>query len=147
MFKLLKNLLQAWMLRDFQSSLNIETKEVVERQRKSLKKRQSGSFSKLDLTGAISKEMINLSSILFVQFLHFVSIPRLYANFKRLLFSIRNKIDIKKDILCNEELTSLHDLHKSCQEASKNLDLYYQLEKEYDVSGIPLVKLLNCCVH
>ncbi|KAJ6871121.1 hypothetical protein NC652_036709 [Populus alba x Populus x berolinensis] len=33
------------------------------------------SFSKLDLTGAISKEMINLSSILFVQFLHFVSIP------------------------------------------------------------------------
>ncbi|KAJ6886210.1 hypothetical protein NC651_026786 [Populus alba x Populus x berolinensis] len=50
------------------------------------------SFSKLDLTGAISKEMINLSKILFVQFLHFVSIPwiagNLYVNFKRLLFSI-----------------------------------------------------------
>ncbi|KAJ6886309.1 hypothetical protein NC651_026866 [Populus alba x Populus x berolinensis] len=46
-----------------------------------------------------------------------------------------------------EELKSLrvkvialeHDLHKSCQKASKNHDLCYQLEKEYDVSGIPLV--------
>ncbi|KAJ6860525.1 hypothetical protein NC651_036808 [Populus alba x Populus x berolinensis] len=50
-----------------------------------------------------------------------------------------------------EELTSLHakvialehDLHKSCQEASKNLDLCYQLENEYDVSGIPLDFLIQ----
>ncbi|KAJ6855027.1 hypothetical protein NC651_039869 [Populus alba x Populus x berolinensis] len=48
-----------------------------------------------------------------------------------------------------EELTSLrakvivleHDLHKSCQEASKNHDLCYQLENEYDVSG-QVVELL-----
>ncbi|KAJ6893803.1 hypothetical protein NC652_027773 [Populus alba x Populus x berolinensis] len=55
------------------------------------------SFSKLDLTGAISKEMINLSNILFVQFLHFVSIPwiagNLYVNFKRLLFRVAQQFN------------------------------------------------------
>ncbi|KAJ6886326.1 hypothetical protein NC651_026880 [Populus alba x Populus x berolinensis] len=49
-----------------------------------------------------------------------------------------------------EELKSLrvkvialeHDLHKSCQKASKNHDLCYQLEKEYDVL-VQVIELLH----
>ncbi|KAJ6979477.1 hypothetical protein NC653_027584 [Populus alba x Populus x berolinensis] len=88
---------------------------------------------------------------MFVKFLQFV---RFYCGFCFCCCNLCNDFLKAQHVLTihfyfnsiYEELTSLrakvialeHDLHKSCQKASKNHDLCYQLEK---------VKLLNCCIH